>query len=103
VSCVASSIIWAELLGGIMRGECDLVVIGCGPGGAATAVFAAEAGLDVVVVEKETFPRYHIGESLTGTAGEIIRKLGLGDAMNALQFPVKSGVKVMGKTGNEYF
>lgn len=86
-----------------MKTECDVAIIGCGPGGAATAVFAAEAGLDVVVLEKETFPRYHIGESLTGTAGELIRKLGLGDAMKELQFPVKSGVKVLGKTGNEYF
>lgn len=86
-----------------MRTNWDVIVIGCGPGGAATSVFAAEAGLDVVVLEKDSFPRFHIGESLTGTAGEILRGLGVGEQLDRLQFPVKSGVKVMGKTGNEYF
>jgi 1H-pyrrole-2-carbonyl-[peptidyl-carrier protein] brominase len=83
--------------------HCDVCVVGGGPGGATAAIYAARAGLSVTVLEKEQFPRYHIGESLTGVAGDILRDLGLGDAMAAQRFPVKSGVKVMGRSGNEYF
>ena len=36
---------------------CDVLIIGGGPGGAATAVFLREAGLDVVLLEKDRHPR----------------------------------------------
>ena len=80
-----------------------MCVIGGGPGGATAAIYARRAGLSVTILEKEQFPRYHIGESLTGVAGDIVRDLGLGHAMASLRFPVKSGVKVIGRSGNEYF
>lgn len=83
--------------------ECDVGIIGGGPGGATAAIYARRAGLSVTMLEKEQFPRYHIGESLTGVAGDIVRDLGLGDAMAAHRFPVKSGVKVIGRSSNEYF
>ena len=82
---------------------CDVAVIGGGPGGAAAAIRAAEAGLSVTVLERDAFPRYHVGESLTGVAGNLLRDLGLGPAMADAGFPVKSGVKVLGRKGNEYF
>ena len=42
----------------------DAIVVGGGPAGSSTAALLAEKGHDVLVVEKEKFPRYHVGESL---------------------------------------
>ncbi|MBN8881902.1 MAG: FAD-dependent oxidoreductase [Salana multivorans] len=47
----------------------DVIVVGAGPGGAATAHYLAQRGLDVVVLEKATFPRDKIcGDGLTPRA-----------------------------------
>jgi ribulose 1,5-bisphosphate synthetase/thiazole synthase len=42
----------------------DVIVIGGGPAGSTAAAVLAAKGRRVVVLEKEKFPRYHIGESL---------------------------------------
>ena len=42
----------------------DVAIIGGGPAGSTAASFLAKGGRRVVVLEKETFPRFHIGESL---------------------------------------
>jgi FADH2-dependent halogenase len=44
----------------------DVLIIGVGPGSAATAMFLVRQGIKPVILEQEAFPRYHIGESLTG-------------------------------------
>ncbi|MEW6899377.1 geranylgeranyl reductase family protein [Trueperella pyogenes] len=53
----------------------DVIVVGAGPGGAATAHYLAQNGIDVLVLEKATFPRDKIcGDGLTPRAvGELIR------------------------------
>ena len=43
---------------------CDVLVIGGGPAGSTISTKLAEAGRDVVLLEKEQHPRFHIGESL---------------------------------------
>jgi 1H-pyrrole-2-carbonyl-[peptidyl-carrier protein] brominase len=50
--------------------ETDVLIVGGGPGGAATAMFLARQGIKPVILEAETFPRYHIGESMTGAGGK---------------------------------
>ncbi len=42
----------------------DVIIIGAGPAGSAAAAILAEHGRRVLVLEREKFPRYHIGESL---------------------------------------
>ena len=75
----------------------QVAIIGGGPGGAAAAMFLLREGIQPVIIEKETFPRFHIGESMTGECGAVVRHLGLGDKMIEKGHPVKHGVKVYGK------
>lgn len=74
----------------------DVVIVGGGPGGAATAMFLIREGIKPSIIEQETFPRYHIGESLTGAGGKVLRDLGLDSEMYARRYPTKQGVKVYG-------
>jgi flavin-dependent dehydrogenase len=64
--------------------NCDVLVIGGGPGGAATAIFLARRGLDVVIVEKGIHPRFHIGESLLPHSLPILEELGALDQVRAI-------------------
>jgi 1H-pyrrole-2-carbonyl-[peptidyl-carrier protein] brominase len=81
----------------------DVVVIGGGPAGAATATFLAAAGLKPIIVEKDRFPRYHIGESMTGECKPCLRKLGLDQHMLAECYPIKHGATVYGPNGKNSF
>ena len=81
----------------------DVVIVGGGPGGAATALYLLKAGLRPAIIEKEGFPRYHIGESLTGECGACLRRLGLEEMMTGEKYPVKYGVKVWGAGGRNSF
>lgn len=77
----------------------EVAIIGGGPAGTASAMFLAEKGISSVIIEKEGFPRYHIGESMTGECGALVRALGLEQAMLDRGFPIKRGVAVYGAGG----
>ncbi|MEZ4293446.1 MAG: tryptophan 7-halogenase [Polyangiaceae bacterium] len=80
------------------RRKQDVVIVGGGPGGAATAMFLIQQGIRPLIVESARFPRYHIGESMTGAAGKVLRDLGLEAEMRRRDYPVKQGVKVYGQS-----
>jgi flavin-dependent dehydrogenase len=61
-------------------------------------MFLAREGIKPVIVEAETFPRYHIGESMTGAGGKVLRDLGLADEMYQRKYPAKQGVRVFGRS-----
>ena len=56
--------------------ETDILIIGAGPGGAATALFLAKQGVSSVVVDKAAFPRDKVcGDALSGKVIEVLKKL----------------------------
>src|SRR3954465_7012976 len=57
--------------------EYDAVIIGGGPGGSTAVSYLARAGRRVLVLEKENFPRFHIGESLLPYNRRIFEEIGV--------------------------
>ena len=66
-----------------MRMKTDVLIVGGGPGGAMSAMFLLREGIKPIILEQEEFPRFHIGESMTGEAGQVLRRLGFEDKMQA--------------------
>ena len=71
--------------------QVNVLVIGGGPGGATAAALLAKAGLRVLLLERETFPRYHIGESLLASCLPTLKLSGAYDKVAAHGFQVKRG------------
>jgi flavin-dependent dehydrogenase len=77
----------------------DVVVIGGGPAGSTAAAVLAEKGRRVAVIEREKFPRYHIGESMIPYCYFTLERLGLVEKMQASHFPKKFSVQFVGGRG----
>lgn len=77
----------------------DVVIIGGGPAGGTAAALLAEKGLDVLLLEKEKFPRFHIGESLMTETWWVLNRLGMVDWLKTTAFPVKRSVQFISETG----
>lgn len=71
----------------------DALIIGGGPGGSAVATYLARAAKRVLVLEKEHFPRFHIGESLLPYNQEIFREMGVLPTLEAAGFTKKYGAQ----------
>jgi flavin-dependent dehydrogenase len=70
----------------------DALIIGAGPAGSSAAAVLAENGRRVLVLEREKFPRYHVGESLIPFTYQPLERLGLIPKMRASAFQKKYSV-----------
>jgi flavin-dependent dehydrogenase len=66
------------------RRECDVLVVGGGPAGSTITAFLARKGRHVVVLEKDRFPRFHIGESLLPLNLPLFERLGVADEVERI-------------------
>lgn len=69
----------------------QVLIIGAGPAGSALGAYLARAGIPCLIVEAETFPRPHVGESLVPAANRVFREIGFLDRMTGSDFVVKRG------------
>ncbi|MGH2521878.1 MAG: NAD(P)/FAD-dependent oxidoreductase [Anaerolineales bacterium] len=78
----------------------DVIVVGAGPGGSATAYFLARHGFNVLLLDKADFPRDKTcGDGLTPRALGVLRTMGLLDAFVAAGFKV-NGVHIYAPNGH---
>lgn len=73
----------------------DVVIIGGGPAGSSAATTLAQAGRKVLLLEKEKFPRFHIGESLLPYNREVFEQLGVWDKISKAGFMRKKGAQFL--------
>ncbi|MGX5728442.1 NAD(P)/FAD-dependent oxidoreductase [Metapseudomonas otitidis] len=69
----------------------QVVVIGAGPSGAIAAALLKRKGHDVLILERQRFPRFSIGESLLSHCLDFVEEAGMLDAVMAAGFQVKHG------------
>jgi len=82
-----------------MKSTHDVLIIGGGPSGTGTAAILAEYGHKVLVLEREKFPRYHIGESLIPFTFGPLERLGLIPKMRKSHFVKKYSVSFVQPDG----
>lgn len=79
----------------------EVIVAGAGPAGSTAAALLAGQGHAVLLIEKETFPRYHIGESLMPYCWYTLERLGLAEAMDQTGFVQKHSVSFVTADGRQ--
>ncbi|HEX3999546.1 MAG TPA: NAD(P)/FAD-dependent oxidoreductase [Pirellulales bacterium] len=84
-----------------MNDSYDCIVIGGGPAGSTAAALVAEAGRNTLLLEREKFPRFHVGESLMPESYWSFKRLGVLDKLKQGHFQRKFSVQFASHTGRE--
>ena len=77
----------------------DVVVIGGGPAGSTVSTLIAQRGYRVVLLERERFPRFHIGESLIPETYWVLQRLGMLEKLKQSHFVRKYSVQFVNASG----
>ena len=83
----------------IAAGSPEVVVIGGGPAGSTTATLLAQQGRTVRLLERERFPRYHVGESLIPETFWVLGRLGILPTLRGGPFVEKHSVQFVSEQG----
>ena len=83
-----------------MKDSYDCIVVGAGPAGGSTACILAEGGLDTLLIERESVPRFHVGESLMPETYWPLQRLGLTDRVKQAGWQMKKSVQFVSHKGN---
>jgi len=78
---------------------CEVVIVGGGPAGCSAACVLAEQGHRVVVLEREHFPRYHIGESMIPFTYPALERIGMIPQLRQSAFVKKFSVQFVAPSG----
>jgi len=73
----------------------DLLILGGGPAGSAAAITAVQAGLDVTLLERASFPRHRPGETLHPGVEPLLRRLGVAHIVADRSIVRHQGVRVV--------
>ena len=82
----------------------DFAVAGGGPAGTPTAISLGQRGHSVILFERHTFPRFHIGESLPSTANDAFAALGVAERSSSfvhareIRFQLRKGRQLLIRT-----
>jgi len=83
------------------RNEYDCIVIGGGPAGATVSALLAREGHTTLVLERDLYPRHHIGESLQPETYWVFKRLGLLEALETSDFVRKESVQFVNAEGRD--
>src|SRR4029077_5447302 len=78
----------------------DVAIVGGGPAGSTAATLLARAGRRVVVIERDKFPRFHIGESLLPFSTKAFDRLGVREKLDRAFLP-KYGAEIVAACGSK--
>ncbi len=80
----------------------DVVIAGGGPSGSSTANFLRQKGRSVLVLERERFPRFHIGESLLPFTNDLWKELGVFEHLDTTCMRKPGAYFIHEESGNEF-
>src|SRR6266545_3092166 len=81
--------------------DCDVIVAGGGPAGSAASAWLARCGHSVKLFERDSFPRFHIGESLLASVNDVFAAIGADGLVRQAAFPQKWGATFMLADGSQ--
>ncbi len=79
----------------------DVIVVGAGPGGCTVATYLAMKGHKVLILERDLYPKFKIGESLLPFSMEIFKETGFYDVLSSGKYIQKNGAYFFDSTTNE--